>query len=480
LARTPAAGKPRLDASLFAAGDRVLVGLSGGADSLTLLHLLVGRAAELDLDLFACHVHHGMRGEAAEEDVRFLHAECDSLGVPLIVSHGDVPALCRAHRWSPEEAGRHARYAEFEEAALAAGCTKVATAHTADDQAETVLMNLMRGCGLDGLAGIPRRRPLIAGRPVPEVVRPLLGTWRAEIESFCGTLGKVPRHDSTNDDLRFLRNRVRRRLLPSLMEWDRGIKRHLVRLSEQAWEERLLLRREAVDLLSAVRKQQDPLVLDAVLLAAAPEPLVRRALLAALGASGADANDATYLTVGRLMAQLRGEGPASFDLPGGRVRAKRGRGELRLEACGELPAAPPSEVRLRFPGELRLDAYGIRLSGWIEPPPGSKRLPRSEALIRLPALEPPLCVRPPLPGDRFRPFGAPGSRLLSDLLSEHRVPRVHRPTWPVLVDQAGILWVVGIAVAERARIESDAEPCLHLRAETLPGQTGAGGLKVES
>jgi tRNA(Ile)-lysidine synthase len=135
--------------------------------------------------VIACHVHHGMRGESAEEDVRFLRETCDAWEVPLEVARVDVPAIADEHRISVEEAGREARYRELSRVADQRQCALIATAHTADDQAETVLMRLFRGAGIDGLAGIPRQRQLYRDKPRPVIVRPLLDVWRRDIDLYC-------------------------------------------------------------------------------------------------------------------------------------------------------------------------------------------------------------------------------------------------------------------------------------------------------
>lgn len=185
-------------------GARVVVGLSGGADSVCLLHLLASLRDVLPAALSAVHIEHGIRGEESRKDAAFCQVFCASLGVPLAVRSVDVPAVCRQTGEGHEACGRRLRYAAFEDAAGEAGF--ILTAHTADDNAETVLLHLVRGTGLRGLCGIPPVR----GR----ILRPLLSFSRADVEAYCAKHGLSYRVDSTNADPRYLRNRMRREVLP--------------------------------------------------------------------------------------------------------------------------------------------------------------------------------------------------------------------------------------------------------------------------
>ena len=215
--------------------DIVILGLSGGPDSLCLLHVLAGLRADLGFGLRALHLNHLMRGEAAEEDVRFLSEECRSLDVPLSVVRCDVPAKAAAENISVEEAGRAARHEalQSEAAGLRKGgaSVKIAFAHNLNDQAETVLMRVLRGTGVHGLAAMEYVRD-------DGVIRPLLDVRRADIEAYCGEHGLSPRFDSTNASDDYTRNRLRKYLMPSLAEeYNPNLTEVLVRLAENARED---------------------------------------------------------------------------------------------------------------------------------------------------------------------------------------------------------------------------------------------------
>ena len=194
--------------SLFTQGDRIAVGVSGGADSVALLRFLAQVSGQFGWRLTVCHVHHGLRGTEADRDEQFVRELAGQLGLPYAVRHIDAAALALENHLSVEEAGRDARYAFFAETAGEGG--RIATAHTLDDTIETVLMNLIRGTGLHGLCGIPRIRG--------NIVRPLLDVTRAEVEEYLALLGQPYCTDSTNLSDDYTRNRVRHDILPRLRE----------------------------------------------------------------------------------------------------------------------------------------------------------------------------------------------------------------------------------------------------------------------
>jgi tRNA(Ile)-lysidine synthase len=212
-------------------GASTLVGVSGGADSLALLHLLAGWRRSLKLTLHAATLDHGLRGEAGAADASFVESLCHQLGVPCMRDFVDVPALAALEGIGIEAAGRLARYRFLGEAARNAGASAVAVAHHADDQAETVLMHLLRGAGLHGLGGMSPSTTLHGFEPI-QLIRPLLGLTRQQIEVYCQQHDLQPRHDATNADTTLLRNKLRHQVLPQLEQVNPRVRSVLVQLAE--------------------------------------------------------------------------------------------------------------------------------------------------------------------------------------------------------------------------------------------------------
>jgi tRNA(Ile)-lysidine synthase len=463
----------RINRSLLQPGDHVLLGLSGGPDSLALAHWLVHHRAELGIEVTALHVHHGMRGEQADQDAKTLRQWCAAEKLSFRIASADVPALAKQRSISVEEAGREARYSAFAETAAELGANKVATAHNAEDQVETILFRLLRGTGADGLAGIPERRPLSPAPNTPEVIRPLLSVTRAEIEAYVREHSLQPLEDSTNQDLRYQRSRIRMQLLPELEEQWPNLRRNLLRLAEQAREEGGFLDALASPLLERARAEPDlrwpwsaqwqtpktalPLRIDA--LRDAPPVLRRRALLRAIRDDCGFAAEVDRAFLERVEALLS-EGGA-VEIPGAAARLRAADGLLQWDLPAIEPAAAPRPIAL--PGVTVADEWRVRIVCEEAGPPSDPKLPPMEAVLDQAALVGALQLRPPQRGDRFHPLNAPGSRLLSDLFGDRKIPARDRPGWPVFADGSGIVWVPGVALAHRVRVHPATSRCWRIR-----------------
>ena len=445
--------------AMIAPGDRVLVAVSGGQDSLALLHCLHGLRGALGITLFAAHLHHGMRGEEADADVAFVEDFCAGLVVPLSVERMSVPGLARERGISIEEAGREARREFLGEVAQREGCRRIAVGHTATDRAETVLMNILRGAGLDGLRGI---------RPVSgSVIRPLILLTRDATAAYCAAHGLEPRLDRTNLDAdAYLRSRVRLRLLPLIAEqYAPGVEGALVRLAEAAeaelaWTEELVdeafaSSREAVDEGIALRLER---------LARMPEGLRRRVLRRALHELRGDLRGFAMCHVEALVDLVHGgETGAECRLP--------------FEVCGQreynrlvLLARRPSggeaedwQVSLPVPGSVSLP-HGGRMTATLQPPPADfAAVTSDEAFLAAEAAGDGLVVRAWRDGDRIAPLGMDGSRKLQDLFVDARVPRRERRRIPVVLNGRGqVLWVGGQCVSREGAVEGGDCVCVHL------------------
>lgn len=426
--------------ALFRAGERVAVALSGGADSCALLLAL----AEVFPEKLAgaLHFHHGMRGADADADAGFCAALCARLGVPCLIGWGALGA------GASEGAARDARYKFLIEGAQEMGAALVATAHTQDDVAETVLLRVLRGTSVDGLAGIPARRKL-AGEV--SVVRPFLSVRREEAEALCVARSVPFRTDPTNADLSFPRNRLRA-LLPQLAEsFNPRLVEALGRLASLAEADASLLNELAGDLERTARTDGGWSV---ERLAEAPVALRRRVLLRALREASPEAVE-ERATAGRVFALegLLGRGGA-VDLPGG-VRASVSRGSLAFST----PTAPsaPYSIALNVPGETEFPG-GVAVSTLAKPSqdfaPGALWVEVPDTMRAESALK----LRSGRPGEKIAPLGMNGRRkLVRDLMAEAGWTISQRERRPVLTLGEEVLWIPGVRVSEALRLPPETE-----------------------
>ena len=413
----------------------VLVMLSGGRDSVCLLDVaveLLGPAS-----VAALHVNYGLRDEA-DADEAHCRALCSRLGVALEVERAPGrPETGNLQAWA-----RDVRYAAARARARARGML-VASAHTASDQAETVLYRLAASPGRRALLGMAAREG--------DLVRPLLGVTRADTEAWCRARGLAWREDATNDDRSFARNRIRHELLPELRRLHPGAEANVTATAA-------LLREEAAvldALVGEVLAGADRIALDR--LGALPPALARLVV----GRLAEDAAGAPVPGAGRRVEEIarlaeRG-GSAGLDLGLG-VRALVEYGVLRLRPA----AAEPAPVRLPVPGRVRFGALEVECAaGPAAPEPD---------VLDAAALAPELLVRAWRPGDRMAPLGLGGTKTLQDLFTDRRVPRERRAQLPVVESAGEIVWVPGVATSERCRVSAATRNAVRLSARPLTGE----------
>jgi len=432
---------------MAAPGARVLAAVSGGSDSVALVWLLRAVAARAGIELAGLvHVHHGLRAGDADLDEAFCRALADRLGCPCYVSRVDVAALARARRRSIEAAAREARDAAFADAAARSGASRVATGHTLDDQAETVLLRLLRGAGARGLTGIRARRGM--------VIRPLLECRREALRAYLAARGEAFREDASNADLGIPRNRVRHELLPVIDRIAPGARRALARVAALAADDETFFRGLVTELTSSVVLSSEGVRLEA--LGAHPPALARRLARWAVERVAPDA----ALTVRHLDAMVglaaSRAGSGHLDLPGVVVE-RRGTSLFVVAATGRRRATPGAqfEYPLPCPGQVVVPECGVTVLAAAGGPGVPEDLPADGdvAAVGVGTVRPPFRVRNRRPGDRLRPLGAPGRRKLQDVLVDRKVAAEDRDRVPVVTDVNGrIVWVAGVAVAEDARV----------------------------
>jgi tRNA(Ile)-lysidine synthase len=447
---------------LLQPGDRVAVAVSGGADSVALLRVLLELRQELGVVLSVAHFHHGIRGAEADADQQFVRELAERYGLELDSGAADVPARARVQKSSLETAARDLRHQWF--AALLGKdhgkADKIATAHTLDDQAETVLMRLLRGTGSRGLAGIfPMQRER-------RLVRPLLEVTRREVEAYLTAIAQPWREDSSNRDRSHTRNRVRHELLPLLeRDFNPAIRHTLADLAEVARAEAEYWNAEASSMLSRLLRAGKPsrsgrtssrdaaqtVAIELDPFQALPLAL-RRQVLYQLGEQLGITLEFTHIQQLTELAGGKIQG-RRVPLPGG-MAALRSFRELQFGPQQETAPGPDYRYSLSIPGEVAVPELGsiirARLVRAGEPSAAGYN---AGALLDRTLLAPELTVRNWRAGDRFFPAKTRSPKKLKDLLQTGRLGQqlslAQRKTWPVIESAGQIVWVRGYRSPEQ-------------------------------
>jgi len=460
---------------------RLVVGVSGGADSVALLHALheLARSHDFGWKIHVGHLHHGIRGSRADEDARFVEDLAGSLDLPVTVERVDVPALAKARHQSLEEAGREARYRFLERLCLRTDSKFIVLGHHADDNAETVLHRILRGTGIRGLAGIVPSRPLSPDSEIL-VVRPLLRFRREQIRKFLRSRGLQWREDHTNTQTSLTRNRLRHEVMPLIQaRINTRSTEALLRLAQQARSVEAYLRETAQRTLETliITKTDQQLVLNLPALLKRSRviqaELIRQALLSLR--VGEQQIDHGHITSVLHLAEQAGSNKR-IHLPG-RITVARRYDKLVLSLPSkEAPPEQLGDIAVRVPGRTILTGRGMVLETQIlafEPDllerVKQKNDPWTE-LIDYDRVKGPLVVRSRRPGDRFWPLGGPGSKKLSDFFIEKKIDSAERDRIALLCDQRGPIWVLGLRIDERVRLHDQTRRVLQLLARPLEAE----------
>jgi tRNA(Ile)-lysidine synthase len=440
-------------------GDTVVVAISGGADSMALLHLLDELREDLKLTLHAAHLNHGLRPDA-EEDAEFVRAAARRLAIPVTIEAVDVRAIAAREKRSIEDAGRRARYEFLGQVARDAGARRIATAHTRDDQVETVLMRASGGGPWEMLAGIPPVRRLDRA----EVVRPLRESTRQDILQYLVARDVVWREDPTNRDLRMVRNRMRHQVLPSLVRDVPGIVQAAWEMGETAREVDALLNRLAAAMYGHLPSREHGAVRFAPdTFSAMPAALQRRLLRMAV-AEVAGTAEAPSLVMVEEAVRVASTGRVGREAQAGGAVVRAGYG--MIEVAPARPQGAVEEYQLGVPGEVRAEGFGLVFSAdLLKGAQGQLGSGPQEAVFDAEDAGSPLLIRAWRRGDRFVPSGLAGKKKLQDFFVDAKVPRWERATVPLVADaQDRILWVVGYRVSETCRVTERTNTLLRVRA----------------
>jgi tRNA(Ile)-lysidine synthase len=440
---------------------KVIVAVSGGADSMAMLLVLLQLRTVYNMTLIVAHVNHQLRGEESERDALFVEQQAVRLGLPFHHARVDVKALRRSTGMSVQQAARALRYYCLHALCHSLEATRIALGHTADDQAETLLMRFVCGSGPTGLAGIPAvRLPFI---------RPLLTVSRPTIHAYLQSERCAWVDDSSNAHMVYLRNRIRLDLLPQLRQYNPRIVKRLHELADMLRADSQVLEQQVDEW--AVQTLAWPVRSGVEIhcrhFRLAPVAIQRRLLRRALEALGASPAAVGFRHIESLRQfMVAGDGKRRSRWPG-QIEAERHPETVRLWNASLAPTTPDVLV-LPVPGEIAISTLNIRLTAdIIQKPDHHHQMTAQWALLDLDRTLHPLHVRFRRPGDRFYPLGAPGSKKLQDFFVDSRIPRVERPYVPLVVSNQEIVWVVGYRIAEPYKLRPETTRVLRLQCRAL-------------
>lgn len=437
---------------------KVVVGYSGGADSTCLLHLL----HEVGIDVYAAHLHHGQRPEA-DKEMQLCEAFCNELGVPFVSGRADVPRMAQDLKMGIEEAGRMARYNFLSQAQRGLQVDLIATAHTRTDHVETVLFNLVRGTGPQGLTGIPAHRDLI--------IRPLLPFSREETIEYCQRHGLWFHDDPGNENIDFSRVRIRRRVSPELAVINPRFEEAIAKCASILDEEDRFLNGAA-----AAALEQSEISLNGALafltndvelafskphLLSLPPVLFKRAVRLAVQALGATLDyDQTEMFLGSVQND-RG----SLTADGGEVVAEWDQDRIHIRV---LRPTEPFRFGVTVPGETESEEFGWKITA-REHSPSKSDQQRTSLTVELPQekIQGNLYFRSCQPGDSIQPFGFEGTRKVSDVLSEARLTPAARARLPIICDFLGPIWIPGVSLSHRMYRGDECSTVVELKFEPI-------------
>jgi tRNA(Ile)-lysidine synthase len=464
---------------MLVGGDAVVVGVSGGPDSLCLLHVLRELQQELGLSLHVGHLEHGIRGEESQADAAYVESLVREWGLPVTVEQGDVPNYAAEHKLAIEEAARRVRYLFLGRVARQVGAQCVAVGHNADDQVETILMHLMRGSGLGGLRGMLPVQTLGAepwwSGPTLRLIRPLLEVSRSDVEAYCRQHGLTPRFDHSNLDLTYHRNRIRHELIPHLETFNPRFRELLCRSARSIADDYDYLRSQSLEAWGRLARERDSAVAFPLLPWLELHPSLQRHLLReAIHRLRKSLRDITWTHVEQARVALHDKtAGARITLPQG-LFLFVGYDEFVIGEeiySPDLPLVPAEPLRIELPGttvipESEWELRAIVLKRDQLPEEALCNVEPWQAYLDLEQTGEQLVLRGRRGGDRFQPLGMGGkSKSLNAFFIDAKVPQHIRDRLPLLVSQSQthIVWVAGYRIDERVKITEQTRQVLHVR-----------------
>jgi tRNA(Ile)-lysidine synthase len=457
---------------------KVVVAVSGGPDSVCLLHILLQLREDLNINLHIAHLNHQLRGEESEADARYVLELAARLDLPASIEKRDIPGYQAEHRLSLEEAAREVRYGFLAGIAESVGADLVAVGHTQNDQVETILLHIIRGTGTRGLRGLQASQTLKFNSSKLQVIRPLLEIKREETEEYCRSLQIQPRLDSSNLSLSLLRNRVRRELLPLLKNYNQGISDALLRISSIARDDLAFLEAESLQTWKkVVRKQGNTLVFDKKGFNALSIALQRQLLRMAIDSLLGTLKDIETRHIEEILEALPKPAGRQISLPEGLV--------FSLEYNRYLLSLNPQELN-PFPvlaGDYELKLPGVTdIAGWtiktsiqstekISAGFNQEKTDNFFASFDKDSIGNNIVLRSRRRGDNFQPLGMTRFKKVGEFMLDARIPRSWRDSIPIICTPEKIIWIAGYRIDERVKVTPETKQILNIRLIKVPSSS---------
>jgi len=445
-------------------GEKLVVAVSGGADSVCLLHILTNLQKELKIKLHIAHLNHQLRGADSNADAEYVADLAHKLKIPSTIEKRDVKGYQKEQRLSLEEAAREVRYRFLAEVAGAIGAGRVAVGHTKDDHIETILMHLVRGSGTRGLRGLQPVTLWQSGSLT--IIRPLLELSHQETEDYCRQHNLTPRLDASNLSLSPLRNRVRQQLMPLLESYNPAVAEALLRTGRIADDDITFLDEQVAHLWdNVIRQEGKSLILDRAAFESLAPALKRYLLRAAVEKLLGSAKDVEMRHIEEMMSLTNKTAGKRLNLPGGLTFAIEYDRYLLTPDLSALSPLPPikGEFQINIPGETRLPGWRVEAAIVKREEMGDKD--DLTAYFDLGKSGDKLTVRARKRGDRFQPLGLARPKKLGEFMIDAKIPQAWRGRIPLVCSGEQILWVVGWRLDERAKVGQDTKRVLRLRFE---------------
>ncbi len=449
--------------NLLSGGECILIGISGGADSVALFYGLFALSSDWGFKLHLAHLNHMFRGRAADEDAEFVRKLADKHDIPCYIEAYDVPSYIKERKLSPQDAARRIRYRFFEEIAANIGADKIALGHHADDQAETMLMRIIQGAGSEGLSGIPVKRE--------KYIRPLIETGRAQIKAYLGVHKISYRDDASNFSDKYLRNRIRLELLPLLKQkYNPAISSNLIRLAEILQADNECLADHVNTLLPELAGiDKEKISIDLRKFNAESISIRRYLLRTAIEKIKGDLRHINFKHIQELVELALGNlGHKQLNLPK-HIYAYKDYNSLTISRSPVVKQGRLSyNYLLNIPGITLIPAIGLQIRAEIAQRCQLGAYPAGyQAVINYDKINMPLYVRNKKTGDRFFPLGASGSKKLKDFFIDQKIPAKKRADIPLIVCGDEIIWVAGVRICEQYKITPDTDKALWLSLEAV-------------